>query len=213
MSRKANHNSKVRGRIVESAAAAFRRDGFERTNIDALMRDAGLTRGAFYAHFPSKAALFAEAIAGDDLLLRLLRDRSTAAPDTLALGMAHLFRSLLTPRNFVAVSRAWGLPALMRDAALGNAEARAAYERMLSELLAEMARGTGRLPNAPRFTAAVAQACGAIAMAAACHTDDTRSRLLSAASDAISVLLQNPDSTVEDSGQALRTRPSRETRP
>lgn len=52
----------TRTRILESAARLFALQGFERVGIDDLMADAGLTRGAFYHHFQTKAELYAEAI-------------------------------------------------------------------------------------------------------------------------------------------------------
>jgi len=62
MSYTPEHKRRTRKRIVESASRLFKRDGFENTGIDAIMADAGLTRGGFYAHFSSKEELFAEAI-------------------------------------------------------------------------------------------------------------------------------------------------------
>lgn len=46
--------AETRGRIVESAAAEFRRNGIHGTDLDDFMAAAGLTRGGFYCHFESK---------------------------------------------------------------------------------------------------------------------------------------------------------------
>jgi len=54
--------SETRGRILRAAAARFRRQGYVETSVNQVMRDAGLTHGGFYAHFPSKEDLFAEAV-------------------------------------------------------------------------------------------------------------------------------------------------------
>jgi TetR/AcrR family transcriptional repressor of nem operon len=51
-----------RVRILNSALRLFSQGGFEQVTIDQVMADAGLTRGAFYAHFTSKEHLYAEAI-------------------------------------------------------------------------------------------------------------------------------------------------------
>lgn len=56
------HKEDSRRRIVEAAARLFALHGFDRVGIDQLMREAGMTRGAFYAHFSSKAELYREAI-------------------------------------------------------------------------------------------------------------------------------------------------------
>ena len=44
----------MRQRIIEAAGRRFNSDGIDGSGIAALMTDAGLTNGAFYAHFDSK---------------------------------------------------------------------------------------------------------------------------------------------------------------
>ena len=48
-------------RIVAVAARAIRRSGYDGTGVADLMKEAGLTHGAFYAHFSSREAMLAEA--------------------------------------------------------------------------------------------------------------------------------------------------------
>lgn len=50
-------------RIVAAAARAIRRSGYDGTGVADIMKEAGLTHGAFYAHFPSREAMLAEAAA------------------------------------------------------------------------------------------------------------------------------------------------------
>jgi TetR/AcrR family transcriptional regulator, transcriptional repressor for nem operon len=50
------------GRIIEAASRDLRRAGFERVNVAAVMKAAGLTHGGFYAHFDSRDALLSEAM-------------------------------------------------------------------------------------------------------------------------------------------------------
>ena len=56
------HKENSRERIVDCAALLFTRHGFDNVSIDQVMRAAGLTRGAFYAHFKNKAELYQQAI-------------------------------------------------------------------------------------------------------------------------------------------------------
>ena len=51
-----------RARILAAAARLFRLRGFEDVTVAEVMKEAGLTHGAFYGHFPSKEALIAGAI-------------------------------------------------------------------------------------------------------------------------------------------------------
>jgi len=51
------HKEITRRRIVETAAARFRKDGIEGVGLADLMAEAGLTHGGFYSHFSSKEDL------------------------------------------------------------------------------------------------------------------------------------------------------------
>jgi TetR/AcrR family transcriptional regulator, transcriptional repressor for nem operon len=53
----------MRQRIIEAAGRRFNSDGIDGSGIAALMTDAGLTNGAFYAHFDSKDELVATTVA------------------------------------------------------------------------------------------------------------------------------------------------------
>jgi TetR/AcrR family transcriptional regulator, transcriptional repressor for nem operon len=50
-------------RIVKEASRLFRERGFENVSVGEVMKAAGLTHGAFYAHFASKEELQAAAVA------------------------------------------------------------------------------------------------------------------------------------------------------
>lgn len=52
-----------RRRILDIAAARFRRDGIAASGLAGIMTDAGMTNGAFYPHFKSKADLVRESVA------------------------------------------------------------------------------------------------------------------------------------------------------
>ena len=56
------HKQNSREHILRGAMSLFSRKGFANVSIDELMAEAGMTRGAFYAHFESKSVLYAEAV-------------------------------------------------------------------------------------------------------------------------------------------------------
>lgn len=60
------HKDVTRRRILDTAGRRFKRDGLDGSGIATLMSDAGLTNGAFYAHFTSKDDLVA-AVVSDQL--------------------------------------------------------------------------------------------------------------------------------------------------
>jgi AcrR family transcriptional regulator len=65
-------------RIVAVAARAIRRSGYDGTGVADIMKEAGLTHGAFYAHFESREAMLAEAAA------RACAESAAAAADVAA---------------------------------------------------------------------------------------------------------------------------------
>jgi len=56
------HKQATRRRIIETAGRRLKRDGIDGSGIARLMADAGLTNGAFYAHFDSKEDLVSTTI-------------------------------------------------------------------------------------------------------------------------------------------------------
>ena len=57
------HKQATQRRIIERSGRRFKRDGIDASGIATLMADAGLTNGAFYAHFASKEDLVATTVA------------------------------------------------------------------------------------------------------------------------------------------------------
>ena len=51
-----------RAKILKAAASLFGKQGLQATGIDQIMKKAGLTAGAFYAHFKSKEELIEEVL-------------------------------------------------------------------------------------------------------------------------------------------------------
>ena len=72
------HKQATRQRIIETAGRRLKRDGIDGSGVATLMADAGLTNGAFYAHFPSKDDLVATAVA--DQLREQRESLSAVAP-------------------------------------------------------------------------------------------------------------------------------------
>lgn len=60
------HKDETHRRILDVAGRLFRKNGITAVGLASIMKDAGLTNGAFYAHFDSKEALVKEVL-GDIL--------------------------------------------------------------------------------------------------------------------------------------------------
>lgn len=153
--------ARTRAEIFDHAARLFRLRGYGGTNIDDIMLAAGLTRGAFYAHFASKEDLFAEVVrAGHGLLAR-----------TRAAGPQAALDAYLDRDDLAANALACTLAALPSDVARAPLAARLAYANALHALIGELAGNRPRSLDSDATVAAIL-AVGAVSLARA--SGDTR---------------------------------------
>jgi TetR/AcrR family transcriptional regulator, transcriptional repressor for nem operon len=89
------HKQATRQRILEAAGRRFKQDGIDGSGVAAVMSDAGLTNGAFYAHFESKEDLVANVLADQ---LRAQRQSFDDQPSDRA-GLEAFVRSYLSPEH------------------------------------------------------------------------------------------------------------------
>ena len=89
------HKGETRRRIVETAGRRLKQDGIDGSGIAALMSDAGLTNGAFYAHFESKDDLVASVVADQ---LRAQRAVLSSLPAGQG-ALEEFIRDYLSPRH------------------------------------------------------------------------------------------------------------------
>jgi TetR/AcrR family transcriptional regulator, transcriptional repressor for nem operon len=122
----ADHLAQTRERILEASERLLKERGAERSSLADVMQAAGLTVGAFYAHFASKQAL-------EDA--------------TILHGIDASMDRLLTPLEGIADDRRWrramirAFMAQLDDPRLGDANA-------LTLVLPDVARGTAALRSA-----------------------------------------------------------------
>ncbi|MDX5565929.1 TetR/AcrR family transcriptional regulator [Streptomyces sp. ID05-04B] len=93
---RSEHKQATRRRIIEAAGRRFKRDGIDGSGISALMKEAGLTNGAFYVHFASKDDLVATAVA-DQLRAQNANIVAHAAPGRA--GVEQIVRWYLSARH------------------------------------------------------------------------------------------------------------------
>ncbi|NEB04207.1 TetR/AcrR family transcriptional regulator [Streptomyces sp. SID13726] len=93
---RSEHKQATRQRIVKTAGRRFKRHGIDGSGISALMKDAGLTNGAFYTHFTSKDDLVATAVA-DQLQAQNATIVAHAAPGRA--GVEQIVRWYLSPQH------------------------------------------------------------------------------------------------------------------
>jgi TetR/AcrR family transcriptional repressor of nem operon len=89
------HKQATRQRIIETAGRRLKRDGIDGSGVATLMKDAGLTNGAFYAHFESKEDLVATAVSEQ---LRGQREWLTSFPSGRD-GVEQMVRTYLSAEH------------------------------------------------------------------------------------------------------------------
>ncbi len=169
----------TRRRILESAARLFSRHGFDNVSIEEVMRGAGLTHGSFYTHFPSKQALYAEAVTD--------AARASTLAKLLAAGESRDLQQLLAGYLDMTHVRQEQPPCplafLATDVAIREKGVRGAYTRVFRRLVAFLRRG---LPagtaadNRERAMAVAALMIGGVAVSRALDDERAAEALLAA---------------------------------
>src|SRR5438552_9533455 len=131
----------TRQRILEAAGRRFKQDGIDGAGVAVVMSDAGLTNGAFYAHFASKEDLVANVLADQ---LRAQRHSFAAEPADRA-GLEAFVRSYLSPQHRDQCADGCPSAALLDEIARRPAATRQVFT---DELMAEIDDIASRLDPA-----------------------------------------------------------------
>ncbi|MFT4047551.1 MAG: TetR/AcrR family transcriptional regulator [Solimonas sp.] len=172
----------TRRHIIETAAAEFRTHGLDGIGVADLMKKAGLTHGGFYAHFGSKDALFAEAIAAASAQTQdsLRKTIESAEPGH---EREALIQRYLSPQHRERADRGCPIAALGADIARQGVRTRRSFEAQI-EALIDIAAGVSDAPERERRGEAIrmiATMVGALLMARAVRPSDLADEILDAA--------------------------------
>lgn len=126
-------------RIVSVAARAIRRSGYDGTGVADIMKEAGLTHGAFYSHFASREAMLAEAAS------RACAESATAAADVVAqvppgAALAAMLGAYLSQAHVENAELGCPLAALGSETARQAPEVRRVVTRHIKEMIDLVAR-------------------------------------------------------------------------
>lgn len=126
-------------RIVEVAARAIRRSGYDGTGVADIMKEAGLTHGGFYAHFASREALLAEAAdrAGAETVGLSERIAASVPPGQ---ALPAMIRAYLSMAHFEGIETGCAIAALGSEMPRQAPEVRRASTRRIKEMIDVVAR-------------------------------------------------------------------------
>jgi AcrR family transcriptional regulator len=126
-------------RIVDAAARAIRRSGYDGTGVADIMKEAGLTHGAFYAHFASREAMLAEAAdrAGAEANAVAARVVAAVPPEQ---SLQSLIRVYLSKAHLQGIETGCPVSALGSEMPRQSPEVRRAATRRIKEMIDLVAR-------------------------------------------------------------------------
>lgn len=172
-------------RIVEAAARAIRRSGYDGAGVAEIMKDAGLTHGGFYAHFASREAMLAEAAdrAGAEAVAASARIAASAPP---ANPLRSLLQAYLSKAHVQNAENGCPVVALGSEMPRQTPAVRRAATRRIKEMIDLVARQSpdwGHPGAHERALATVATMVGALLLARAVDDPKLSDALREAALD------------------------------
>ena len=179
-SARATAKAQTHERIVAVAARAIRRTGYDGTGVADLMKEAGLTHGAFYTHFASREALLAEATG-----LACTESAAAATQAVAALPPERALQSMLaaylSDAHLRNVERGCPLTALGSETPRQTPEVRRAttrYIKEMADLVARQLPDWGQPQAHDRALVTMAALVGALVLARAVDEPALAQRLL-----------------------------------
>ena len=156
-------------RIVEAAARAIRRSGYDGTGVADIMKEAGLTHGAFYAHFASREAMLAEAAdrAGAESNAIAARVVASAPPEQALQALVQVY---LSKEHLASIETGCPISALGSEMPRQTPEVRRAATQRIKEMMDLVARqypGWGQPGAHERALVTVATMVGTLMLARA----------------------------------------------
>lgn len=185
------HKTQTREHLVETARQEFRARGFDAASIDTLMKAAGLTRGAFYAHFPSKEALVEEVLSLPSGLARNLAAQGDQ-PEPAAETTAEEFDHYLDPAE--REDRVFcPMVAHPMDARRGGAKRAELYGDHIADLIDSLGSILANRPNADTEATLIATlAVGAAILGTSVGSNELATKIETTAATEIRRRLTNP---------------------
>lgn len=172
MAHRAGQKEESRAKILRSAGRGFRSSGFGGTGVDGMAKDAGVTSGAFYAHFKSKNDAFREAVI-DGL------DEFTQAVKQLQDQLGERWRTALIDfylgeRRTCKPEETCALQSMSSDVARADDKVKKAYEGEFKQLVDAVAAGLHGSAKAKReeAVALLALLAGGVTLARAVNDSE-----------------------------------------
>lgn len=179
---RAAQKQQTRQRILDAAGRGFRSGGFGGVGVDALAKEAGVTSGAFYVHFDSKAAAFCDAVdAGmQDVVSTIAAFQRDRGKD----WWPAFVRTYLGAKRKCALPESCALQSLSPEVARADAASREHYASRLREIVETILAGpvsAGAPTDEAAAWAALSTLIGSVTLARAVPDEALAERIAEAA--------------------------------
>lgn len=178
----AEHKSQSRNKVLMAAAKAIRQQGTAAVSVAAVMSDAGMTHGGFYAHFSSREALIAESVT---CMFDEQREKARAmlsAADPVK-GITAWLEMYLSLSHVQHPERGCPLPLLSGEIARLSDDARLRFNqgrKAMVDIIAEPLDRLGCPDPVKQSQSLIAEILGAVSLARLAQDDNEALDILSA---------------------------------
>jgi len=183
------HKDTTHDHILEVAARRFRKDGIAASGLAGIMSEAGLTNGAFYAHFSSKSEMVEKCIE------RATDDQWQQFEKEIAAGrLLNLVRAYLSEQHRDHSDSGCPSAALLPEISRQEPATRHVYTESLKRLLNAVEKQLPDMPKGPKARqiaiGTVALLIGSLQMARAVDDPFLSKDILAAGTQVATTLIQ-----------------------
>lgn len=183
------HKETTRQHILDVASKQFRKGGIEAVGIASLMKEAGLTNGAFYAHFKSKEDLVSQ------MIVSAFDNQKQILSEGLKNGLKleDAIRAYLSPKKRDQCEEGCPAAALLAEIARHSKSTRKVFSQKIQQILdlfSEQIKENNSTKRDRKAIAIYAQLIGILQLARV-ETDSKKSDLILDAGIEAALVLAN----------------------
>ncbi len=182
MTKQDERKLETRRRMLQAAGRGFRSRGYDGIGVDGLAKGAGVTSGAFYAHFGSKAAAFEAALlAGLDEVIAAIPEYQSKHGDDWTNEFSNYYLGTAHRDN---LSGGCAMAAFSPEVVRASEQTRALYEQKMQTIAGLIADKMGGATKPERLANAwfyISSLIGGVTLARAVNSPALSAKILDAA--------------------------------
>lgn len=179
MNQPSDRKQRSRNKILNAALRMFKRQGYVGSGVDGIMEEAGMTSGAFYGHFDSKADVLGETLVHSFIEDQAAMNGALAKCETPE-ELIDLMQRYLSSQHCEHVEQGCSIPPLLSDLGRADAETKAQFEEVIQWMVAQFQQRSGNTFTRAEILATLALCFGGLSLARAVQSPALARQILSA---------------------------------